>query len=58
MTDPLSQYLRLPDGRTLAYADYGTPEGKPVFYFHGLGGSRLEAAMLDADDFGILETEN
>ncbi len=51
MTDPLSQYLRLPDGRTLAYADYGTPEGKPVFYFHGLGGSRLEAAMLDADDF-------
>ena len=51
MTDPLSQYLRLPDGRTLAYADYGTPEGKTVFYFHGLGGSRLEAAMLDADDF-------
>ncbi len=28
-----------------------TPEGKPVFYFHGLGGSRLEAAMLDIDDF-------
>ncbi len=27
------------------------PDGKPVFYFHGLGGSRLEPAMLDADDF-------
>ncbi len=47
MTDLLSQSFRLPDGRTLAYAEYGTPGGKPVFYFHGAAGSRLEPVMLD-----------
>ncbi|MCX6033919.1 MAG: alpha/beta hydrolase [Chloroflexi bacterium] len=57
MTDLLSQSFRLPDGRTLTYAEYGSPDGKPVFYFHGQSGSRLEPAMLDANDFekaGIL----
>ena len=34
--------IRLRDGRRLAYAEYGKPEGKPIFYFHGLFGSRLE----------------
>ena len=51
MTDLLSQSFRLPDGRTLTYAEYGLPGGKPVFYFHGQSGSRLEPAMLDANDF-------
>lgn len=51
MTDLLSQSFRLPDGRTLTYAEYGSPGGKPVFYFHGQSGSRLEPAMLDANDF-------
>ena len=42
-----SQYLpakqiRLLDGRMLAYAEFGDPTGKPVFYFHGSNGSRLE----------------
>jgi pimeloyl-ACP methyl ester carboxylesterase len=46
----LSQVYSLPDGRNLAYAEYGTPDGKPVFYFHGLSGSRLEPAMLGEDD--------
>ena len=50
MTDLLSQSFRLPDGRTLAYAEYGAPGGKPVFYFHGSAGSRLEPAMLDGED--------
>ena len=45
-----SSSMRLLDGRTLSYAEYGVPGGKPVFYFHGLAGSRLEPAMLDADD--------
>lgn len=31
----------LPDGRRLAYAQYGSPEGKPVCFFHGTPGSRL-----------------
>lgn len=51
MTDLLSQSFCLPDGRTLTYAEYGLPGGKPVFYFHGQSGSRLEPAMLDANDF-------
>lgn len=51
MTDLLSQSFRLPDGRTLTYAEYGVPKGKPVLYFHGQSGSRLEPAMLDASDF-------
>lgn len=31
----------LHDGRTLGYAEYGDPSGKPVFFFHGVPGSRL-----------------
>jgi pimeloyl-ACP methyl ester carboxylesterase len=32
--------IQLPNGRTLAYAEYGKPRGKPVFFFHGIPGSR------------------
>jgi pimeloyl-ACP methyl ester carboxylesterase len=39
--------LRLEDGRLLGYAVYGDPEGRPVFYFHGFPGSRLEARLAD-----------
>ncbi len=38
--------ITLKDGRQLGYAEYGNPEGKPVFYFHGFPGSRLEAGHL------------
>ena len=31
----------LGDGRALAYAEFGDPSGKPVFYFHGFPGCRL-----------------
>ena len=31
----------LPDGRTLGYAEYGDPNGEPVFFIHGSPGSRL-----------------
>jgi len=34
----------LPDGRRLAYAEYGDPNGRPVLYFHGFPNSRLNAA--------------
>jgi len=40
--------LRLRDGRLLGYAEYGDPEGKPAFFFHGMPGSRLEAQFGDA----------
>jgi pimeloyl-ACP methyl ester carboxylesterase len=35
------QYIRLRDGRTLAYTEHGDPAGLPVFFFHGNPGSRL-----------------
>jgi pimeloyl-ACP methyl ester carboxylesterase len=31
----------LGDGRTLAYAEWGDPAGRPVFLLHGMPGSRL-----------------
>ncbi len=34
--------LSLPDGRVLAWAEYGDPAGRPVFHFHGVPGCRLE----------------
>ncbi len=37
--------VRLRDGRSLAWAEYGDPRGKPVLYFHGFPGSRLEPAL-------------
>lgn len=33
--------LTLADGRSLGYAQFGDPAGRPVFFFHGWGGSRL-----------------
>jgi len=33
--------IKLSDGRTLAYTEYGAPHGKPVFFFHGTPGSRF-----------------
>ncbi len=37
--------LRLADGRTLACLELGDPAGRPVLYFHGYPGSRLEARL-------------
>jgi len=42
---PPTELLTLPDGRSLAYIEYGDPRGHPTLYFHGLPGSRLEAAL-------------
>lgn len=36
--------LKLHDGRFIGYAEYGDSQGKPIFYFHGFPGSRLEAS--------------
>ena len=33
--------ITLRDGRQLAYAEYGDPQAKPIFFFHGTPGSRL-----------------
>lgn len=42
-----SDTLTLPDGRKLGYAQYGSLTGRPIFFLHGLPGSRLEAAGYD-----------
>ncbi|HET9163257.1 MAG TPA: alpha/beta hydrolase [Solirubrobacterales bacterium] len=35
----------LPDGRTLAWCEYGPPDGLPVVYFHGIPGSRIDGRI-------------
>lgn len=35
----------LPSGRVLGYAEYGAPNGYPLFYLHGYPSSRLEAGV-------------
>lgn len=37
--------LFLPDGRMLALCEVGDPTGRPAFYYHGTGSSRLEVAL-------------
>jgi pimeloyl-ACP methyl ester carboxylesterase len=32
---------KLPDGRELAYEEYGDLQGRPLFFFHGTPGSRM-----------------
>ncbi len=34
--------FHLRDGRVLGYAEYGDPTGTPIFFFHGLPGSRRQ----------------
>lgn len=51
MTFLSAQTFHLPDGRALAYAEFGDPTGKPVFYFHGSAGSRLEPAVLAGSEY-------
>ena len=47
VTDKTNQTIKLKDGRTLGYAEYGAPQGKPVFEFHGNPSSRLGSKFLD-----------
>jgi pimeloyl-ACP methyl ester carboxylesterase len=41
------EFFRL-DGRRLAYATYGDPDGRPVLFCHGTPGSRVLGRLLDA----------
>lgn len=55
MPDPEVNELRLRDGRTLAYADYGSRDGLPIIRCHGAPSSRLEGALVAgaADELGV-----
>ncbi len=41
------QKVQLENGRILAYTQFGDPEGRPVFFFHGWPGARLQGAAAD-----------
>ena len=47
MKDRTNQVLQLRDGRSLGYAEYGKPGGKPLVYFHGIPGSRKECLLAE-----------
>jgi pimeloyl-ACP methyl ester carboxylesterase len=47
MRDKTDQQITLAAGRMLGYSEYGDPDGKPVFYFHGAPGSRIEWPLYD-----------
>ncbi len=40
-------HIILTDRRRLGFAEFGDLQGRPVFYFHGFPGSRLEARLAD-----------
>ena len=52
----IDQTIRLSDGRTLSYAEYGDPKGKPVLYMHGNPGCRQDPQLFTPgclEQFGI-----
>lgn len=44
-------HITLPDGRRLAYAEFGKSDGYPVLYFHGSPASRLEPMHIRDEAF-------
>jgi len=44
-------YLKLPDGRQLCYAEFGDPKGQPIFVFHGNPNSRLLWGVIPGSPF-------
>jgi pimeloyl-ACP methyl ester carboxylesterase len=41
----------LADGRNMSFAEYGSPDGHPVLYFHGIPSSRLEPLLIGEEVF-------
>lgn len=50
MIQRLDNQIKLKDGRTLGYAEYGELEGKPILHFHGVPSSRLEGNHPQVDE--------
>ncbi|VEP18833.1 conserved hypothetical protein [Hyella patelloides LEGE 07179] len=44
----MPQFFTLQDGRQIAYQSVGDPKGRPIFFFHGSPGSRLEGFSAEA----------
>lgn len=53
--NPGHRHITLSDGRRLAFAQCGDPDGRPVFFFHASGSSRLNRPAEDSImlDLGI-----
>ncbi|MYC01890.1 MAG: alpha/beta hydrolase [Chloroflexi bacterium] len=45
--EPPHSVVRLADGRTLSWTEYGDPNGEPLFFHHGIPSSRVAAAVMD-----------
>lgn len=50
MSVKTDNHVKLNDGRSVGYAEYGDPMGKPVLYFHGFPSSRFELHRPAADE--------
>jgi len=48
-TPRVDDLIALPDGRMLAYAEFGDPDGRPVLFLHGTPGYRLNPWTTDAE---------
>jgi pimeloyl-ACP methyl ester carboxylesterase len=46
MSIPPYREIKLRDGRSLAYSEYGSPTGKPIIYCHGAPSSRVEGDLM------------
>lgn len=46
--------IDLAGGRTLAYEEYGTPDGYPVLYAHGTPGARRSAEVFDDQPIRVI----
>jgi len=52
--DPSAQVLTLAGGRRLGFAEWGDPAGRPVLYFHGGPGCRLDVwGVAEAERTGV-----
>jgi pimeloyl-ACP methyl ester carboxylesterase len=60
-SDLTNQSIKLNEGRTLGYAEFGELTGKVVFHFNGAGGSRLERpgdeSILNNLDIRLVTTD-
>ena len=45
--EPPHSVMRLTDGRALSWAEYGDPNGEPLFFHHGIPSSRVAAAVME-----------
>jgi pimeloyl-ACP methyl ester carboxylesterase len=52
-----NSHIQLADGRVLSYAEYGAPDGAPVFYFHGWPGSRHEGVFISQPGIRVIAAE-